>query len=88
MIIYAPPSVFYLEGDLTLEVSLPSSSALRESPPSGVAPSSSIPRETLPSGGSPLRLSLRRLYPSILPVSSSVQHPIYQSSREGKNALT
>ena len=43
---------------------------------------------TPPSEVSSLRLILHRLYPSILPVSPSVQHPIYQSSREGKNALT
>ncbi len=39
-------------------------------------------------GGSPLRLILRHPYPSILPIIPSVQHPLYQSSREGENALT
>ncbi len=39
-------------------------------------------------GGSPLRLILRRPYPSILPISPPVQRPLYQSSREGENALT
>ena len=39
-------------------------------------------------GGSPLRLILRHPYPSILPIIPSVQHPLYQSSREGKSALT
>ena len=35
-------------------------------------------------GGSPLRLILRHPYPSILPIIPSVQHPLYQSSREEK----
>ena len=38
--------------------------------------------------GSPLRLILRRPYPSILPIIPSMQHPLYQSSREDENALT
>ena len=71
--IYAPPFVFCPKGNPALGGSPPPSSALRETPPSGVAP---------------LRLSLRRLYSSILLVSPSVQHPLYQSSREGENALT
>ena len=50
--IYAPPFVFCPKGNPALGGSPPSASALRETPPSGVAP---------------LRRSLHRLYPSIPP---------------------
>ena len=50
--IYAPPFVFCPKGNPALGGSPPPSSALRETPPSGVAP---------------LRLILRRPYLSILP---------------------
>ena len=71
--IYAPPSVFCPKGDPALK---------------SIPPSSSVPRETLPSGVAPFIFYPERdptLHP---PVSPSAQHPLYQSSREGKNALT
>ena len=46
------------------------------------------PKGTPALGGSPLHLILRRPYPSIHPIIPSVQHPVYQSSREGENVLT